>query len=53
MSNTKFDFSNVVVTEFVPRVRTGKECEHDLTITYSNGRIERAKCAKCDYDVWS
>lgn len=50
---TKFDFTNVEIVEFQPRKRTGNECEHDLTITYSQNRIERAKCSKCDYDVWS
>ena len=51
---TTFDFSNVKVKEFQPRTFAKDElCEHDLTITYKAGRIERAKCSKCDYDVWS
>lgn len=49
---TNFDFTNVIVKEFQPRIFTGEECQHDLTTTMKAGRIERSKCSKCDYDVW-
>ena len=54
MMSTNFDFTNVQVKEFQPRIFKKSElCEHDLTTTMKAGRIERSKCSKCDYDVWS
>lgn len=49
----EWDFSKVEVKDFEPRKFTGNECDHDKTIIMKGGRIERSKCSKCDYDVWS
>jgi len=49
----KFDFTNVVVKEFQPRVFTKDDCRCVREVKYDNtGRIKVAKCVKCGDEVW-